>query len=150
VRRWLLGIGLVVASVGPAAVPAAASAAPPSAYQQVLSVYQSQGTVPACQFSGAELSEALNGVDTYGQQYFADFTQAVQAALSARAAGACTGSATASARAPGEAQPPAHFGPVTAATSAGFPAPLAVLAGLALAAGLLGAGAWVVRRRVHR
>lgn len=149
-RRWLLGIGSVVASGGPAVVPASASAASPSVYQQVLGAYQSQGTVPACRFSGAELSNALNGVDTYGAQYFADFTQAVQAALSARAAGACTGSATPSERAPGEAQPAAHFGPVTAATSAGVPVPLAVLAGLALAAGLLGAGAVVVRSRVHR
>jgi len=33
------------------------------------------------------LSTALKGIDTYGAQYFADFTDAVQAALAERASG---------------------------------------------------------------
>jgi hypothetical protein len=148
--RRLLAIGGVIAAVC-APVPAAAGAAGQSAYQRVLGVYESQGTVPACRFSGVELSAALNGVDTYGAQYFADFTQAAQAALNARAAGACPGSAAVvPVRAPaGVAEPPAHFGSVTAATSAGIPAPLAVMAVLALVAALFGAGAMVVRSRAR-
>jgi hypothetical protein len=150
-RRQMLGIALVVAAVASAAVSAPAGAARQSAYQQVLSVYESQGTIPACRFSGAELSDALSGVDTYGAQYFADFTQAVRAALSARAAGGCSSAATAAPavqRVPGGvAQPPAHFGSVTAATSAGIPAPLAVLAVLALVGALVGAGTALARRR---
>jgi hypothetical protein len=147
VLRRLLGIGMVMAAVS-AMVPAMADA---SAYQQVLGVYESQGTVPACRFSGPELADALKGVDTYGAQYFADFTQAVQAALSSRAAGACTGAvppAPVQVRG-GVAEPPAHFGSVTAATSAGVPAPLAVLGGLALVGALFGAGTAVVRSRAH-
>lgn len=155
-RRRLLCIGLaaVVAVGGAAASPIPAVAAGQSAYQQVLSVYESQGTVPACRFSGAELSDALKGVDTYGEQYFADFTQAVQAALNASAGGACSAPAPvvpAPAKFPGGvAEPPAHFGSVTAATSAGVPAPLAVMAGLVLVAAAFGAGTAVARARARR
>ena len=150
--RRLLCLGMVLAAVGLTAVPVAADAAGQSAYQQVLRAYDSQGTVPACRFSSVELSDALTGIDTYGAQYFADFTQAIQTALSTRAAGACTTvAAVAPQRAPGGvAEPPAHFGSVTAATSAGIPAPLAVMAALALAAALLGAGTAVVRVRTRR
>ncbi len=153
--RRLLSVGVVFAALASTlAMPSPAAAAGPSAYQQVLRVYQSQGTVPACRFSGVELADALKGVDTYGAQYFADFTQAVQSALSARAAGAC---APAPAPAPAAAapvggvpEPPAHFGSVTAATSAGIPAPLAAMAVLALAAGLFGAWTLLARSRARR
>ena len=59
------------------------------AYQQVLHVYEREGSIPPCQFTSAQLQSALNGVDTYGAQYFADFTQAIQAALTSRAGGSC-------------------------------------------------------------
>jgi hypothetical protein len=146
--------------------------AAPSAYQAVLGAYERQGTVPACQFSVGELQAALRGVDTYGAQYFADFTQAIGAALSTRASGACSASASApasspvsasasgsastsgsvSARAPSRTGgappgPPARFGSVTAATSAGVPAPLAVMGALAAALALFGAVVAVARLR---
>jgi hypothetical protein len=131
---------------------AVTAAAGPSAYQQILGVYESQGTISPCRFSGPQLSAALRGVDTYGEQYFADFTQAVQAALSARAAGACPASpAPAPVRAPGGVpRPPAHFGPVTAATDAGMPAPLAVMSGLTAGIVVLGVAAVLWRRRSAR
>jgi hypothetical protein len=149
---------LAVASVSAVALMLAARpalAAPgPGAYQAVLGAYERQGTVPACRFSVAELQAAQRGVDTYGAQYFADFTQAIAAALSARASGACSGSASVSAAAPARAgagagpgapRQPARFGPLTAATSAGVPAPLAVMGALAAALALVGAVAGVAR-----
>ena len=67
--------------------------ATPGAYQAVLRAYERQGTVPPCQFSPSQLQSALNGVDSYGAQYFADFTQAIQNAISVRASGSCAASA---------------------------------------------------------
>jgi hypothetical protein len=139
----LLTVGVVL--------PASASAA--GAYQQVLHVYEHEGSIPPCQFTSAQLQSALNGVDTYGAQYFADFTQAIQAALSSRAGGSCSPAAPA---APGGssgggasggpvAPPPAVS--LTAATSAGVPLPLALLGGLAVTGVVLGAGLAVMRRR---
>jgi hypothetical protein len=142
--RIVLAVALASACAGAASAPALGATA--SAYQAVLRVYERQGTVPPCQFSPAQLESALNGVDAYGAQYFADFTQAIQNALSVRASGSCAGGAGVSRagatprRPPGSVGPPAHFGPLTAATSAGVPAPLALMGALAAAAAL-GAGA---------
>lgn len=130
-----------------------------STYSEVLQVYEREGSIPPCQFTAPQLQSALGGVDTYGAQYFADFTQAVQAALTSRAGGACAvvtsarrSAATASGSGPPVPPPPA--GPLTAATSAGVPLPLAVLGGLALAGALaLGGGAsaaGIRRRRAQR
>ena len=72
--------------------PAALLAAPQARadiYSQVLRTYQAHGSIPPCQFTSAQLSAALKGIDTYGAQYFADFTDAVQAALAERASGGC-------------------------------------------------------------
>lgn len=135
----------------------AGAAAGATAYQRVLKAYERAGTIPACEFSSSELESALGGVDTYGAQYFADFTQAVQNALSARAGGACAaraatprGSARAvsSASGPGVGIP-ANMSSVTRASDADVPAPLWVLAGLALI-GLLGGAIGVLRRRLSR
>jgi hypothetical protein len=121
------------------ALPATAGAA--NAYRQILRTYERDATVPPCQYTPTQLQSALNGVDTYGAQYFADFTEAIQTALTSRAAGEC---APAPAPAPSPAAhgaastPPAaasdqvaRLPSVTAATSAGVPAPMIVLAGLA-------------------
>jgi hypothetical protein len=120
------------------ALPAGSARA--SSYSQVLQSYEQTGSIAACKFSSSELSGALKGVDTYGAQYFQDFTNAVQAALDARAAGSCArGAAPGGGRAPqvGPLHDPAT-GSVTTSTQAGTPAPvviLAVIAGLlALAA----------------
>ncbi len=135
-----------------------------SAYQRVLRVYEHGETIPACQFSSSELQAALAGVDTYGAQYFADFTQAVQNALSTRAAGACLDQ-SAGATSPGHRRParnglsndvlfgpgigiPAHLGSLTAASDGGLPAPLVVL-GVLVLIGALG-GAVALARRLSR
>jgi hypothetical protein len=165
---FALGLGLGT----PAEVVAA------SAYQQVLRVYEREAMIPPCQFSSGQLQAALTGVDSYGAQYFADFTQAIQAALTSRAAGECPGSAPGGRLAasgggvaasgsnvaasgggvaasgsgstssgvpgPGRAAP---LGPLTAATSSGVPAPLLVLAALAVVLAGLGALAGVARWR---
>jgi hypothetical protein len=161
--RIAAALALALACAGAVAAPTLGAA--PSAYQAVLRVYEQHGTVAACQFSPAQLQSALKGVDSYGAQYFADFTQAIQNALTIRASGSCSagaglsGSAAGSAGSAGPAGPagpvgavgpPAHFGPVTAATSAGVPAPLALMGVLAAAAALCGAGAAAVRTRGKR
>jgi hypothetical protein len=146
-RRALAAIawlGLVLAPV-----PTWASAA--GDYQQVLQVYERDGSVAPCQFTGAQLQAALGGVDTYGAQYFADFTQAVQTALSARAGGACA--ATAAGPGASAGHEPGSRSPVpappsialTAATSSGVPLPLALLGGAA-ALGALGLAGRAARR----
>ena len=110
------------------ALPATAQA---SAYTDVLHVYQATGSIPACKFSSPELAAALRGIDTYGQQYFADFTEAVQAALAERAAGACVPGAVHLSTATGPSPiglPPS----ATSATDANVPAPILALAVLSI------------------
>ena len=110
--------------------PATARASP---YTTVLHVYQAEGSIPPCRFSSPELAAALSGIDTYGQQYFADFTQAVQAALAERASGACTPGALAHVQISAVAAPrtpvPAS---VTSPTDANIPAPILAMAGIAI------------------
>jgi hypothetical protein len=124
-----------------------ALAAGPSAYQQVLRVYETTGAIAPCRFSAPELQRALGGVDTYGAQYFADFTIAIQAALTARAAGTCE---PAPARRRGGAtgvssDAVARLPSVTAPTSAGVPVPLVVLAALAVAGALAALAVALIR-----
>lgn len=127
------------------AVPVATADAA-SSYSRVLRAYETRGSVPPCQFTSPELQSALKSIDTYGAQYFADFTNAVQAALAERASGSCApqraspGAATAARSGPA---PPLHLGPVTAATGASLPAPILLLAALAAAVALLAAVAGV-------
>ncbi|HEY1523326.1 MAG TPA: hypothetical protein VGF70_09980 [Solirubrobacteraceae bacterium] len=122
--------------------PAAAVASGPSSlYGRVLQTYQTHGSIPPCLFTSPQLASALNSVDTYGQQYYADFIGAIQAAQDARASGSCskghhpavahaTGSAPAGPRLPTS---------VTASTSSGVPAPLIALGvAAALLAGATG------------
>jgi hypothetical protein len=150
------------------ALPAGAAAA--DVYQQVLQTYERAGTIPACRFSAGQLQTALNGIDTYGAQYFADFTEAIQAAIAARAGGECSAAPARSAlpagpaAAPGTGAPGAPGAPgaaasntvaplpsVTAATSGGLPVALIVLAalavGLTLAGGLTAGGRALSARR---
>jgi hypothetical protein len=131
---------MALALAGSLALPAAAAGAP-SAYQRVLQAYDRSGSVPPCQFSSPVLESALTGVDTYGEQYFADFTQAIQDALTTRASGACSSSAPSGGRvAVGASGPgaglPAHLGSVTAPTDSGVPAPLVALGVLGVVAAL--------------
>jgi hypothetical protein len=124
VRR--LATAAVLATLG--LLPATAQA---SSYTDVLRVYQSTGSIPACKFSSPELAAALKGIDTYGQQYFADFTEAVQAALAQRASGACAhGAAVRMSATAGPSRIPLPAS-VTSATDANIPAPIIAMAALA-------------------
>lgn len=133
------------------AATSGAVAAAASDYQRVLRVYERAGSIPTCAFTSPELEGALKGVDSYGAQYFADFTQAIQAALNARAAGACSSPLQVRAAATGKSGPgvgiPAHLGSLTAATDSGVPAPLALLGVLAGLGVLTGGVALAVRAR---
>lgn len=134
VRRLAFAAALIALEL----VPAAARA---SAYTDVVHAYQAEGSIPACRFSSSELAAALKGIDTYGQQYFADFTEAVQSALAQRASGACRPGLAVHSRASGTSRPSAPLpASVTAATDAGVPAPILAMAAvgilLALVAGL--------------
>jgi hypothetical protein len=128
--------------------PAGASATPVSAV--TLAYEQHNASLPPCEFSAATLAAALRAQAPDQAEYDETFTLAIQAALTAQAAGHCAHHAAASgtpaATHPTGGSPPAS---VTDSTSAGPPAPLLALGGLALvlvlAAGtamLLRLGAW--------
>ena len=125
------------------AVPALGLAAP-SIYAQVLQAYQAHGSIAPCQFTSTQLETALKGVDTYGEQYFADFTVAIQKALAARATGVCIPGA----RLPGGlgGANTGFIAPsITAPTGSGVPAPVLVLAALTLLVGAAGAATALAR-----
>jgi hypothetical protein len=135
-KRAAILLTVVVSALLPSAVRA-------SPYSQVLQTYQATGTVPPCRFTSAELGAALRGIDTYGQQYFADFSNAVQSALTQRAAGACTRGLHLAASAAGPQAPlPAS---ATSPTDGSVPLPLLLLAGLALLVALVGGAVGLAR-----
>jgi hypothetical protein len=116
-------------------------------YAQVLHVYQTTGTIPPCEFSSSQLATALKGVDTYGAQYFSDFTDAIQSALTTRGSGGCShGGVPASSGAAGALRAPGVRS-LTAPTAADLPAPMLLMVGLALAFALIGTVAAVGRAR---
>lgn len=127
------------------ALPAPAAAGATNWYQVVLRTYSTTGTIPPCRFTSQELRSALGGVDAYGQQYFGDFTNAVQAALSERASGSCARRSATPVGHSGTSRAPIRLGPLTAASSAGAPAPL-VLMGVLAGLFLLGAALVLVAR----
>jgi hypothetical protein len=108
-------------------------------YTQVLRAYQLHGSVPACQFSSQQLASALKGIDTYGAQYFQDFSAAVQAALSARASGVCSPAHARLVPTPRVAGPPLRMSPVGAPTDSSLPVPVLLMAILVVAMALLAA-----------
>jgi hypothetical protein len=127
-----------------ALAPATASA---SILTKVQHVYQTHGQIPPCEFTSPQLEGALKAIDTYGAQYFADFTTAVQNALSARVLGVCSPkpASTPAVVAPSTPSRPLRLGPITAATGADLPAPIvlmAVLAALFALTGLLTGLVW--------
>jgi hypothetical protein len=119
----------IAAALAMAVLPAGLARANASA--EILHVYETYGSIPPCIFTSAQLNGALKGIDTYGAQYFEDFTNAVQAALAARATGACS-------RSQQQAAPPAAGASgrfpalpqvsITGGTGAGVPAPIALMA----------------------
>jgi hypothetical protein len=140
-RRLLL----VLLSSALLLAPAAAVAA--SAYTAVERVYAATGSVPPCRFSSTELEAALRETPTYDLEYSGDFPAAIQSALSARAAGACTPHRTAAVvpagPPPATPRPPAS---VTAATASPAPWPLVLAASVLAAALLAGTLAAALRR----
>jgi hypothetical protein len=91
----------------------------------------------------------MANVDTYGAQYFADFTNAIQTALDNRAAGVCSPAqvALAGGSARTSAVPQIAVPTVGAATGASMPLPLVVLAVLGAAALLVGVAVAATRAR---
>ncbi len=135
----------VLVALALAAAPVAAGA---DAFTRVENAYQRTGTIDACSFSTATLSAALRQEDTYATQYFQDFSTAVQGALNTRAGGICARGAGARPARPvgtlrGGGSPPP--GSVTAHSSSGIPAPLAVL-GVLAALVALGVAGWALGR----
>ena len=128
-----------------AAFAAPASAASASVYQRVLRVYEQDGSLPSCMFSSAQLESALGDVDTYGAQYFADFTQAMQAALQARASGDCSARARMQSGGGTRVAPGKLPTSVTSATDASWPGALVVMGVIALVAALLGGASALLR-----
>jgi hypothetical protein len=138
-KRLTAGVGLL-------ATFALASPALASTYTQLLHVYQQTGSIAPCSFSSAELQGVLNSTDTYEAQYFADFTNAIRAALAQRAAGACAPKPPAAHVGGAASTAPLRLGPVIAGTSSSVPAPivlLAILGSLFLLAGAIAATARV-------
>ena len=134
----------MAAVLASALVPAVTARA--NVYTGVLHVYQVNGSIPPCRFTSAQLSTALKGIDTYGQQYFADFSNAVQNALAARASGACSTAAERAVLAARGANAGVG-GPLpaslTAPTDAGPPAPILLMAIVALIVGAVLCVRWV-------
>lgn len=155
-RPFVALIAMLIAAVLQAA-PARASGAS-GLYTRVLHAYQANGRIPPCEFSSPQLESALSSVDTYGQQYYADFIYAIQTALTARASGACSGAhhpgvsaagnpnrgSGSSGQIPGAPALPAS---VTASTRSGLPLPMVLLIVLgALLAALAGLAGWARTR----
>jgi hypothetical protein len=133
------------------ASPASAAPAQGSIYSQVLKAYENRGQVPPCQFSSQQLEIALKGINTYGAQYFADFTDAVQNALATRATGACSqgaGRAQAGGLSGAGGKPAAlKFGSLTPGTSASLPLPILLMAVFGVVLAVVGAAALLARWR---
>jgi hypothetical protein len=138
----------LVALVALVAIAApAADARPASVYLAVLRAYEKFGKVPACAFSSQELNTALKGVDAYQAQYEADFTDAINQALTARGAGACDKTSAGSTVNPAAGAGTLPGGSVPAPTGSGVPAPILILAVLSALLALAATFVAVWRRR---
>jgi len=84
----------VLAAVAALLVPVGSARAAGGAELSVIAgAYAAHGgTIPACEFTSAQLNAALSEAGGDIQQYSADLLAAIQQALSARASGACGGS----------------------------------------------------------
>jgi hypothetical protein len=99
----------------------AAPLAHASAFDRIFRAYQQHGKISPCAFSDAQLQQALGQVPNDIEAYAPDFPNALQAAIEARASGACkqaagatTGTTAAGAPASGGTAPPTAT-PTTAA-----------------------------------
>jgi hypothetical protein len=139
-RATLIALALAALLLAPAAAG--------NAYDRVFQAYSSTGMVSACQFSAATLESALKTAPTLDQEYDADFTDAVQSAISAQAGGACRSGKNRlkglklGLGGYGNTSPP---GSITSPTGAGIPLPLAILLALVAAALLVALAVGVAR-----
>jgi hypothetical protein len=155
----------------PAASAAGGGAAGPSASASVTQAYALRHVIAPCEFTAAALQRAQSSVPNDELQYDQDFVAAIELARQEQASGACAhrrGSAVSTTTAAGTPAPPPaaplgretglDVGSPTAATDAGWPAPIVilfVLGGLlAVAGAVLGAArmrgwdpAWAARVR---
>jgi hypothetical protein len=83
--RRLLALLLLALTAG-LALPAAAAA---DAFDDVFAAYRSAGRIEPCKFSAETLQSARSQIPNDIEQYAPDFPAALDAALSARARGAC-------------------------------------------------------------
>jgi len=140
---------LTVAALGlPAlAMPATAGA---NAYTTVYNAFTRSGSIKPCQYSAATLRAAESETPNYDQQYFADFSDAVQGALNAQVGGVCAGGAKTNVLGGSGTSLPGSGGgalptSVRAGTGSGPPVAfvlLAVLAGLLVLGGAVFTIAW--------
>jgi hypothetical protein len=79
----------------------AAPLAHASAFDQIFRAYQQHGKIDPCAFSDAQLQSAAKHVPNDIEAYAPDFPNALQAAIEARAGGACKTSAGATSGTPG-------------------------------------------------
>jgi hypothetical protein len=148
-RRLQIAAATLLAVV---AIPATA-AAKITPYTELLSIYTATGGINSCQFTSTQLNGALKTIDVYGQAYFPDFANAIQAALVTRASGGCSQGPSRGAQSAGGAggagggSSGLALGPVTAATDAPIPAPIAILAVLVAAFLALAAAVAITRAR---
>jgi hypothetical protein len=155
VSRLLL-VALLVSLLVPVA---RASAGAFTAVEQAYATSPSQ-TIPPCKFSPGELAQAESSVPNDAQQYDQNLIAAIEQARQARANGACKGkkrgagnaAAPVGTPAPPPAPPlsrgtPLPVGSATAATDAGLPAPITILAVLAALALIGGAAIGISRLR---
>ncbi|HWC87236.1 MAG TPA: hypothetical protein VG388_11905 [Solirubrobacteraceae bacterium] len=144
------GVLLTVLLVSVLVPVARATASAFTVVQEAYATSPSQ-TIAPCKFSPGVLAQAQSSVPNDAQQYDQNLIAAIEQARQAQANGACTGKKHGAANAnvpvgtpaPPPVPPlgqstPLRVGSATAATDAGLPAPLtilAILAGLALVAG---------------
>jgi hypothetical protein len=91
-----------------------------SSFDRIFRAYQQAGKIDPCAFSDAQLQQASKDVPNDIEAYAPDFPNALQAAIEARAGGACKGGASASAT-PGASGTPGVGG--TAGTPGATAAP---------------------------
>ncbi|MHB8691506.1 MAG: hypothetical protein ACYDHH_09700 [Solirubrobacteraceae bacterium] len=112
------------------------SSAAANAYTRVFRTYQRQnGVIRSCQFHASTLRAALSEEPIYEVEYFADFGNAVQAALNAEVAGSCSSGALSGLPPAGPNRPGAGAGHLprssTQPTSSGIPFAIGLLGALA-------------------
>lgn len=149
------------------ALPAgAAQAGNASIYLKVERSFQNHNDmVPACQFTAGQLEDALKEQDAYSDaQYGGDFTVAIQTAINAQASGGCPSARAIAAASPAggssagggfpaagaqttDGADPVPRISVTAATNAGLPIPIVLMAVLAAVLAVVGASLALARHR---